>query len=228
MPVYRLHVDSTYRDPYSTSSDARFTLSKTICDVKSVRVRFVMMCNSLFNISSNNAQLYVSKDGGQTYNMMTIPHGFYTPDQVVDALHILLEPTAVTRNDNILSWHLPPNIKIDISRSNARDMLGLGSIIDSKTYLCLVAPMSVAFTSPQLQDTSNVLCTAIGGASTPQSFLIVPLKTTETVYYEPSTVYSIDMGGRSLSSLDIRVVYPMSGIEIREMTNWILELEIYT
>ena len=228
MPVYRLHVDSTYRDPYSTSSDARFTLSKTICDVKSVRVRFVMMCNSLFNISSNNAQLYVSKDGGQTYNMMTIPHGFYTPDQVVDALHILLEPTAVTRNDNILSWHLPPNIKIDISRSNARDMLGLGNIIDSKTYLCLVSPMSIAFTSPQLQSTSNVLCTAIGGAATPQPFIIVPLKTTETVYYEPSTIYSIEMGDRTISSLDIRVVYPMSGVEISETTNWIMELEFYT
>ena len=228
MPVYRLHVDSTCRDPYTTSSDARFTLSKTICDVKSVRVRFVMMCNSMFNISYNNDQLYVSKDGGLTYNMMTFPHGFYTPDQVVGALDGILEPTSVTRNDNILSWHLPPNIKIDISRSNARDMLGLGNIIDAKTYLCLVSPMSVAFTSPQLQGTSNVLCTAIGGAATPQPFLIVPLKTTETVYYEPSTIYSIDMGGRSLSSLDIRVIYPMSGIEIKETSNWIMELEVYT
>ena len=228
MPVYRLHVDSIHRDPYSTSSDARFTLSKTICNIKNVRVRFVMMCNSLFNISSNNSQLYVSKNGGQTYSMMTFPHGFYTPDQVMSALDGILEPAAVTRNDNVLSWHLPPNIKIDISRSNARDMLGLGNIVDSKTYLCLVSPMSVAFTSPQLQSTSNVLCTAIGGAANPQPFLIVPLKTTETVYYEPSTIYSIDMGGRSLSSIDIRVVYPMSGNEIKEMTNWIMELEVYT
>ena len=228
MPVYRLHVDSTCREPYTTSSDARFMLSKTICDVKSVRVRFVMLCNSIFNISFNNDQLYVSKDGGQTYVMMTFPHGFYTPDQVVDALNGFMLSEYVSNENNVLTWSIPPNVRFDILRSNARDMLGLGNIIDSKTYLCLTSPMSVAFTSPQLQGTFNVLCTAIGGSSTPQPFLIVPLKTTETVYYEPSTVYSIDMGGRSLSSLDIRVIHPVSGIEIKETSNWIIELEVYT
>ena len=233
MPVYRLHIDSRFRDVHTTSSQPSFFLSNTMTNIKSMCVKHVQVANSIYNIRSGfNDQLVVSVDGGASFATYTfISSGFYSATQMVTKLQAfwqgLIGADGVTLSGFSLSWSLPANVEIDELTSSARHMLGLNGT--THTTVFLASPISVAFVSAQLQSTSNVF-TSDHLMSRLHPFVTVPLVggfgTME--YWEPHTQLQIDFGNLVLSTLDLRACDTASGMILTELSDWSMELEIYT
>lgn len=233
MPVYRLHIDSRFRDIHTTSSQSSFLLSQTMSGVKSVRVKHVQVANNIFNIRQGfNDQLVVSLDGGVSYATYTfLTSGFYTAVQMVVKLNAfwqgLVGADCVTLDGFSLTWTLAPNVTINELESSARHVLGLNGT--AHTTVFLASPMSISFICPQLQSTFNVY-TSDHLLARLQPFVVVPLTNGHGTmeYWEPQTQLTLDCGNAVLSTLDVRVVDSASGQVLVELAEWSMELEVYT
>ena len=119
MPVYRLHIDSRFRDVHTTSSQPSFLLSNTMSNIKSMCVKHVQVANNIYNIRQGfNDHLVVSVDGGASFVTYTfITSGFYTATQMVTQLNAfwqgLVGQDGVTLDGFNLTWTLPTNVTIN-------------------------------------------------------------------------------------------------------------------
>ena len=241
MSSFRIHLDSRSRENYTSISQSTFSLSKSICDVKGVRVKHVQIANTIFNIRLGlNDQITLSVDNGVSYTNQTyITPGFYTNSEYTSLLNTYLQGAmsvsttcvALNSTNNTLSWTLPTGLYIDGLNSTSRHVLGLGDVNSTGSFttkLFLGSPMSVSFVCPQLQSTYNVFASD-SMASRIEPFLSVPLKSGYGLieYFEPTTQYFIQLSNVTLSSLDFRIVDSFSGQIINEIGNWSIELEVF-
>jgi hypothetical protein len=170
MSSFRIHIDSRSRDNYTNiSSPTLFSLSKSICNTRGVRVKWVQFSNTVHNIRfGQNDTLLISTDNGVSFSALTyIQSGFYSNTEYVSVVNTYLQTlsgvvsTCVTLNEttNALSWTLPTGMYIDGLNSNSKNILGLADVNLAGTFtskLFLASPMSISFVCPQLQSTYNV------------------------------------------------------------------------
>jgi hypothetical protein len=238
MPTYRLHLDSRARDAFSEPSEPCFSLSKTICNVKTVTVKNAQLANTIYNIRENyNDKISLSIDNGSSYATHTyMQQGFYGASAYVTGLDTFL--SAITGSScvslnaatNQLTWTLPANVSIDGLGSSTSHVLGIDDRVlsgSNTSTLFLAGPMSISFVCPQLQATYNVFTNAHKMNIT-HPFLTVPIVNGfgNMEVYSPFSPFVIECGGQTLSTLDIRVVDTVSGMSITELSHWSMELEV--
>ena len=225
---FRLLIDSRSRNTNTTASNASFSLTKSICDVRSVSVKNVQFTNTLFNVRAGANTLTITG-----FPTATLEPSFYSPTQLVDAINAQITAAGsisydATTNQVQFSLSSP----IDIAESGLRDTLGLqvgqNQLPGFKTTLFLAAPLNVSFICPQLQSTYNVFTNR--DRTTTQPFVTVPVTRgyLDMVYYAPSQLYTFGLGGASLSTLDFRDTDALTGDELSELGVWCMELEITT
>jgi hypothetical protein len=236
--MFRILLDSRNRDAHTTVAAPSFSLTKTISGVRSVRVKNIIVSNSIYNIREGmNDSLRVSVDGGESFNTLTyIAAGFYTASEYITNLNVFLQGVSgssvdcisLNTSNNKLTWSMPSLIVIDGLNSRAKHVLGLADVMLNETFasaLFLATPMSISFVCGALQSTHIVFA----GEQLPASpFVTMPLKSgfMAMEVYEPPSLFSIPMGGQTLSSLDFRVVDTASGQLLSELLCWSMELEI--
>ena len=235
--MYRIFLDTRSKNAYTTNSQPTFALTKTICNVKKVRVVSIQLPNAFPNIVGGNT-LDLSIDGGDSFQ--TLPFisttGFYTPDDVVNTANSLLQSiifsvfgiqdthVVLDSTRTRLHWTLPPGVQV---RNNT--ILGLTMttpiISTGTTILFLSSPMGVSFVCPQLQATHNVYA-GDSRMTQIQPFVTMPLTNGYGAIesYVPEVPFEIDCGGQTLSTLDIRVVDSLDGRELTDLPNWTMEL----
>jgi hypothetical protein len=239
MPSYRLHLDSRSRDTHTLTYAPTFSLTRTICNVKQVRVKHVQIANTIHNIRADfNDQISISVDAGVTFETYTyLTPGFYSGVRLVASLNTFLQGLSglsgvVTLDaaNSKLNWSLPDNVLVDGRASTTRDILGLNDEVYDGTYetlLFLAAPMSISFVCPQLQSTYNVFSSQHRMARI-EPFLTLPLVSGYNTmeYFAPRQMFTIELGKQTLSTLDFRVVDTISGTLLTELSQWSMELEI--
>ena len=120
MPVFRIHIDSRTRDTHTLVCQPSFSLSKTICNVRSVRVKHVQVSNTIYNIRLGyNDSIRVSVNNGVTFTTHTyMTPGFYTAEVFVTIVDTFLKSLAsdsqvsLDVSNNKLTWTLPTNMVI--------------------------------------------------------------------------------------------------------------------
>ena len=234
--MYRIFLDTRSKNAYTTNSRPTFALTRSICNVKSVRCVSVQLPNTFPNIVGDNT-IDVSIDGGDSFQSLSFlsTTGFYSPEDVVDAVDGTLQDliflvfgtpdTSCVSLDSTrtrLQWTLPVGVQV---RNN--EILGLTTPIigTGTTILFLSSPMGVSFVCPQLQATHNVYA-GDSRMTQIQPFVSMPLTNGYGAIesYVPEVPFEIDCGGQTLSTLDVRVVDSLDGRVLTELPNWTMEL----
>jgi hypothetical protein len=238
--MFRILLDSRNRNDHTTVAAPSFSLTKTITNVRSVRVKNIMLSNSIYNVRDGmNDSLRISIDGGTSYSTVAYAQpGFYTAIDYITNLNTFLKTVSGSSSDcvilnssnNQLIWSLPIGVVIDGLYSKSKHILGLADIMVYEAFtssLFLAVPMSVSFVCGTLQSTQIVFA---GKPLPGMPFVTMPLKSgfMEMDSYEPSSLFTIPMKGQTMSTLDFRVVDTASGLLLSELLCWSMELEIST
>jgi hypothetical protein len=172
--IHRLHLHSQNREAGSSTTDALFSLSKTINNVRSIAVNHCVVANECHNIMAGLNVLQISVYSTST--TVLIPPLFYTLDTLASAINELFQyfgsGTYVTVNGTTFDWVLP--IGMSITGGTAGPYVGVNSpsneSFSSSPYLG--APHSIAFVCPQIDTVQYV----VGGQDNGnRPFFILPL-----------------------------------------------------
>jgi len=237
MPQFRLFLDSDHLLTGSSPSEAKFDLSRDICNVRKVHVKSCTFANTFSNVTSPANIIRVS-DGPNSYYVI-IPEGRYKAETFAPAVNTAMQAiingysfVALNTTKNALDWTLPAGMSISGLETTACGVLGLAKINYSGTFSTdyfLGHPMSIAFECNGLSDHTYTV-TGTSSNLTSKPFLHVPIRsgfgTIET--YIPPTPHVINCSKTNLSHLFFRIVDPNNGELIHSMRNWQLQIEIET
>jgi hypothetical protein len=229
MPQFRLFIDSNFREPTSTSANARFNLSRDIINVKTVQVVKCQLANQIYNIGLNQT-IVVQTDGVLTTVQLT--PGFYTPITFVEHLNTVLQSTGITvqlLDGGLLSWTVPVGVSIQASNASSCGFTRVYTAGTFTTRYWLGSPSSVAFEIPELNHVYSVF---VGTSSHIKCnpTVVMPLINGYGFMeqFEPQTPYHIQCDKTNLHCLSVRVCDPSTGLTVDSVYQWSMELLIIT
>ena len=235
MQVYPLLIDSRHRDVNTPIYAPSFRISQPIHGVKHVKVKWVQYGNLTHNIRSSNNTFSISQDNGTTYLDVSIPVGFYTAADLVDAINtaspIPTDIVSFVEANNTLNWSLPTGVVLNGMPSTMYNVLGISKIqtyigtFSSTLYLAL--PNAISFSCQQLQSHSSIISTS--GQPDNGAFFTVPITVGygQTGHYEASDQGFIHLNGVNLSQLSFSLKDLGTGEPLKEASHWTMQLYAY-
>ncbi len=203
MNPQRLLIDSRDRTSQSTLDNCTFVLDKPIVATEKCSVDFVLLFNTMFNVTSQNNGFVLD---GIT---RTVPRGYYTSSSIVVAMDTLLKSidvaTGVVYNSTtgIASWTLGSHILTPSAMSAV-----LGTTVTSYTgnfhsFINTSYPQIVQFYSPELSTDSQRTTNRTSLDATP--FLIVPLFASYNSlnYYQPNFPLVLNCATSAITRISI-------------------------
>ncbi len=201
MNPQRLLIDSRDRTNQSTLDNCTFLLDKPIVATEKCRVDFVLLFNTMFNVTSQNNGFVF--DGVNR----TVPRGYYTSSSIVVAMDTLLKSidaaTGVVYNSStgIASWTLGSHILTPSAMSAILGTTTCTGIFSS--FINTSYPQIVQFYSPELSTDSQRTTNRTSVDATP--FLIVPLFASYNSlnYYQPNFPLLLSCSTSTVSKITI-------------------------
>ena len=235
MQVYPLLIDSRHREVNTPIYAPTFRLSQPIHGVKHVKVKWTSYGNLTHNIRSSNNTFTISQDSGTTYLDVSIPTGFYTPTDLVDAINtaspIPTDIVSFVEANNTLSWSLPTGVVLNGMPSSMYNILGISQtstyINSFSSTLYLALPNAISFSCPQLQSHSSIISTS--GQPDNGAIFTVPITVGygQTGHYEESDQNFINLNGVNLSQLSFSLKDIGTGEVLKESAHWAMQLYAY-
>lgn len=150
--MYRLLIDSRDRASGSLIESARYNLDKPLTDVSRVRVDYVMLYNTFYNVLEGMNNGFFVKFGGVDYYKALTP-GYYSPSQLIAALNTKLKEVDASLGvtnpaGREAAWTLPGATITAVSY----ELFGLkeGQTGSFTTMVNTSLPQSISFFSPEL------------------------------------------------------------------------------
>ena len=153
-----LLIDSRDRTAGTSIQNATYLLDRPIQDFKCVRVNFVQLYNTFWNVTTLNNEFSVS-DGAVISTRQLTP-GHYSGATLATAINTLLQAISATltvtfdTSTNLLNWTLPAPYSLVLGKSSDK-LLGIAGLTTlTGTFTSIpntTTPNSVQFFSPELQ-----------------------------------------------------------------------------
>ena len=218
------------RDRIGSISNGIFELDSTIENFSRVKVNWISMYNTFYNVTGGNNIITMVNSG-----VIVIPPGNYTMELLGTTLDGLLkqidEGMSVTYDSvsNRVYWSIA-QLHIDIENSTAKHLLGLKNMVGSQdssfyTIINLGSPSCVSLYSPELQ-APTVIRTSRSQIQY-NSFLTVPIFASyaQLNYYEPKNLY-FEYSKTVLNRLSLHL-RSETGEKLYNLTDFIISLNFF-
>ena len=161
---YRIHIDSRDKIDGTTNSRPSFHMTEALPNCVSYHVLSCVFVNTLYNVRKESNVLRYSTDNGTTYQTLSVPSDFYSPESLKLLLEPALGPILFDNETKKYTFVLSSNIVIDCTQAcTLRYVLGLPTDRPTvtgnfQTNVFFSSPMYVSFICDELHSTSNVYC----------------------------------------------------------------------
>ena len=233
MTIRHIYIDSRSRY-LGIPASCQFLLNRTLHNVDVIQVRSFTFANTIYNIDEYNNQL-VFVIGIDTKYTITIPPKFYTAQEFVDKLNMVIrdvtgfDTNAVSLRNNTLMWTIGPT---RIQGGSMSDVIGQFFPTMTGTFetpLTLSSPAAIAVTCKEVQSHAEHITTSkLHTAYTPLLLSSLTRGYGNLEVYEPQTVYAENFNMHATDRLSFSITDPRTGRVLDEITAWSMIIRVHS